>query len=114
MTEAECQQITQSIRVLAERVGDFQLEISQRLSKLEQQVANEGALCPWREAISRASNNLGRLANAETKIDAVEDKVHTLEITIVKAGLLSGAAGGGIFSAVSAGIFAIGRGVGWW
>jgi hypothetical protein len=84
------------------------------MTRLEQQVSNEGALCPFRESISRASNNVERLKLSEARIDHVEDKFHALELQFAKAGIISGAAGGGIFSAVGVVVFAIGKAAAWW
>ena len=114
MTEAECDRINNSIDGLAKTVGALQLDLSNRMTKLEQHVANEGALCPFRESISRSSNNLARIDLAAARLDHVEDKIHALELQFAKAGIISGAAGGGVFSAVGVIVFAVGKAAGWW
>jgi len=110
MTEDECRQIKESLGEITRTLSTVQ----QAVARLENQVSNEAALCPFREVISRASNNVARLAFAETRVDHIEEKMHALELQFAKAGIISGAAGGGVFSAVGVVVFAIGKSAGWW
>jgi hypothetical protein len=110
MTEEECRQIKESLGEIIRTLSMVQ----QVVARLENQVSNEAALCPFRESISRSSNNGVRLALAETRVDHVEEKMHILELQFAKAGIISGAAGGGIFSAVGLIVFTIGKSAGWW
>jgi antitoxin component of RelBE/YafQ-DinJ toxin-antitoxin module len=114
MTESDCNRIESSINALSDRLGAMQLDMSQRLTRLENQVANEGALCPFRETIARAGNNVKRLEITEARIDHVEDKIHALEVQYAKAGIITGAAGGGAFTVIGGIIFAVGKAAGWW
>ena len=110
----EFEKINQRIGELTTAINEHKVEMSNRLGRLEQQVSNEGALCPFREAISRSSNNVMRAELAHAHIDSVEDKMHALELQFARAGIVSGAAGGGIFSAVGLVVFAIGKAASWW
>lgn len=114
MDDAECQRIESGIRALTDKFGAFQLEISQRLTRLEQQVANEGALCPFRESISRASNNIKRIEELEEELEKANGRVRELELAMARSSVLAGAAGGGIFTAVGAVIYGIGKAAGAW
>ena len=114
MPETNYERIASQIGQLIENVHASQLSTSDRLTALEGLVKSESALCPFRESIARSSNNLARLAIAETRVDHVEDKMHVLELQFARAGIISGAAGGGIFSAVGLVVFTIGKGAGWW
>lgn len=110
MTVEECREIKESLGEISRSLSAVQ----QATARLEIQVANESAMCPFRESISRSSNNVVRLGEAEARIDRIEEKTHALELQFAKAGVISGAAGGGIFSAVGVVVFTIGKSVGWW
>ena len=114
MPETDYERIGKQIGELIKSVHESQVSTAERLSALEGQVKSESALCPFRESIARADNNVARLGLTEARIDNVEDKMHALELQFAKAGIISGAAGGGIFSAVGLVVFAIGKSAGWW
>jgi hypothetical protein len=114
MTEAECEQLNDSIAELGKALNTFQIAIGDRLARVETKIDNERALCPFREEIARASNNGSRLAQVETQMDALKSSLHAMEVTLAKSSLGAGAAGGGIFGVVGVVAFVIGKGAGWW
>jgi len=110
MTAAEAKEINAALKLLTEAIH----QQSVKIGALEQQVANEAQLCPYREIIASVKTNSEKCITNGARIDHVEDKLHVLEVQITKAGMLSGAAGGGVFSAVGMLAFAVGKAAGWW
>ncbi len=110
MTTAE----TNAINKLTQSIDSMRVETSQRLTALETQVANESALCPYREDIARAKNNITRFEVIEASIEDVEAKVHTLELSMARAGIGAGATGGGIVAVIGGVLIFVGKALGWW
>ena len=77
-------------------------ELQKRLARIETMLETEAARCPYRETISRATNNVQRL-------DELENTVLDLRLAMAKAGLLGGATG----SAVAAGVYLLAKALGW-
>lgn len=63
--------------------------------------------CPFRDDIVLAANNRARLA-------ATENAIYELKLAMARAGILSGAAGGGIVTVVAGIVYGIGHQAGWW
>ena len=114
MTEEECSAINDSIGELAKTVDAFRISIGDRLARVETKIDNEHALCPFREDIARARNNIERLTVVEAKVDAVKTSLHALEVTFAKSFIGAGAAGGGFLGGVGLIVYGVGRGAGWW
>ena len=116
MTAAEARSINEALGRLTAAIGEMSGKVSsleKQTTKLEQQVSNEAQLCPYREVIASVRGNTEKGVINGARIDHVEDKMHALEVQFTKAGVLSGAAGGGIFSAFGLVVFAVCKAMGW-
>lgn len=114
-------QVTELLEVLkAVPSNDGDGEVKQQLIVMEQQLkfltdTVERSLskpqiadrCPFRDDIRRASNNLRRL-------DTCEARIEDLRLTLARAGLGSGLAGGGVVTVAGGIIIAVGKALGWW
>ena len=63
--------------------------------------------CPFRDEIVSAANN-------KKNIEINRQSIHQLELTMARAGFMSGAAGGSAVTVVGMVAFAVGRAAGWW
>lgn len=78
-------------------------QINEAIARLQTLIETEAQRCPYREEISRASNNHHRLQRVESDIDELQ-----------KAAAISGAMGGGAAGLVAAVVVGIGKVLGWW
>ena len=109
MTAAEARAINEALDKLTTAIHQQSLKIG----ALEQQVQNEAQLCPYREVIASVKLNSEKCITNSARIEKTEIAMHALEVQFTKAGVLSGAAGGGIFSAFGLVVFAVCKAVGW-
>ena len=107
MTADECREINESIDKLASAINEFKLVTSERLTAVEVKVANKKELCPWREDIARFEEN-------GLKLESIETRLHAIELTIARAGLGGGLAGGGIVGVIGGTLVVVGKALGWW
>jgi peptidoglycan hydrolase CwlO-like protein len=89
-------------------------ETNARLIRVEVKVESKRDLCPFREDISRASNNIRRLEHSEERLDGFEKRMRELEVAMARSGFLSGAAGSGVVAAIGGLLYGIGKAAGWW
>lgn len=114
MTTQEAKAINERIDLLASAITDMKIATSERLTALETKVANESAYCPFREDISRANNNVKRLDTIELDVDDVRKQVHSLELSMARAGIGAGATGGGIVAVIGGVLIFVGKALSWW
>jgi archaellum component FlaC len=85
------------IEALTGVVNAFQIDMTNQIAELRTLVQNKREMCPFREEISRSSNN-------RAEIEELEKRVHALEIAGAmasgRAGALGGLAGGSIVGIV--------------
>lgn len=82
-------------------------EIRERIARIEALLSQHGALCPNREIIAKAANNIEKLEELERTFQAFR-----LEIT--RGGMMGGFAGSGLIALLSGVIMALGKALGWW
>lgn len=68
-------------------------KILQRLARIETLLETEGARCPYREQLVRASNNVEERHQLALRVTALEDHVTDVRINVARM-LATGGAGG--------------------
>jgi len=84
-------------------------DFGRRMDRLEKAWTKEARrdACPFRDDIVAAANN-------RTRLKALEDKAHALEVQMVRAGMYGGAAGSGVIGLLTMLAFGGGKLLGWW
>ena len=70
-------------------------EVNQRLATIESLVKNQAVMCPYRELLARAANNIDSMAKMKTTVT-------NLRLEVVKYGVLAGLASTVIVAAIMA------------
>jgi len=92
---------------LRHEIALMRQDLENRLKRIEEALGNRSITCPHRDDIRRSANNLHRITTLEEKVDS-------LEAQVIKAGMLPGAAGGGIGAAIASALLLLGKHFGWW
>lgn len=117
--------LEREIDVLAKAQSEMEVRQGVQLARMESKLDNIFDSCPHREAIARASNNVGRMVAMEQKMEtfrndsmvrdkALEQSIRDLERAFDRSGVVGGVTGGGIVAAITGIIVGIGKAVGWW
>lgn len=106
------QQIQQRDEPLEARLDEVTVTLAdfgRRMDRLEKAWTKEARrdACPFRDDIVAAANN-------RTRLKALEDKAHALEVQMVRAGMYGGAAGSGVIGLLTMLAFGGGKLLGWW
>lgn len=106
------QQIQQRDEPLEARLDEVTVTLTdwgRRMDRLEKAWTKEARrdACPFRDDIVAAANN-------RTRLKALEDKAHALEVQMVRAGMYGGAAGSGVIGLLTMLAFGGGKLLGWW
>lgn len=77
-------------------------ELASEIAALRALIETEGMRCPYREAISKASNNADKLKSLESRVHAVELRI--------AAGVIAGGGTGGVVSIIG---MVLAKSMGW-
>ena len=68
--------------------------IENEVAGLSALIKTEGLRCPYRETIARSSNNRRQIEKNTADIERLEERVHTIDISVAKLMLLMTGSGG--------------------
>ena len=94
-------------------LGDRMGGLGDRMTRLETLVSTEAQRCPFREAISRATDNQARIEKNEGNIDDLGKMINSVSGKVDRLVPIAGGSGGGAGALAAAVAMALAKLMGW-